>query len=147
MKRFFLSFAFLLGACLATPAPPTPTNIPPQILIAEQNPYAPALDDVKFARTEIVLTSVNLFQQVEDGRVKVVFNGSMPGNCNALRVKINPPDLQYNIRIEAYSVSDPAQKCERVFQQFEAGVLLGAYSPGRYFIWVNGQFIGDFLAY
>jgi hypothetical protein len=46
-----------------------------------------------------------------------------------------------------YSLMNPDINCDNVFQQFEADVLLGVYSPGRYTVWINNGLIGDFIIY
>ncbi len=132
----------------ATPQP-TLTPVAPQVISAEENPYAPQIGDEKKILAGVIVTAVNLSERVElnPARVQVNFLGSMPSVCNELRLQVNPPDMEYRIVIEAYSLSDPNINCENVFQQFETNILLGVYSPGRYFIWVNDEYIGDFILY
>jgi len=64
-----------------------------------------------------------------------------------LRMEIDAPDIKREVHIKAYSVSKPAVKCDNVFQQFEAHVLLGVYSTGVYTLWINDGFAGDFTMY
>jgi len=142
--------AFLLSACLAVSTPEaTSTPGTPLVIMVEQNPYAPKPRDDRLDRTGIILTSINLTERtdLDPARVEIDFLGSMPGVCNELRMQINPPDEEYRIYIETYSAADPNIKCENVFQQFEASILLGIYSPGRYSVWVNDEFVGDFISY
>jgi len=150
MKRFALLFVFFLGACLPQPTPePTRAVSAPRILSVEDNPYAPKIEDVQMIRAGILLTAIQLSERtdLDPSRIQVNFLGSMPSVCNELRMEVNPPDAEYRIHIEAYSLTDPNLKCENVFQQFETDILLGVYSPGRYTIWVNGNFVGDFVSY
>jgi subtilisin-like proprotein convertase family protein len=71
----------------------------------------------------------------------------MPSVCSELRIKVNPPNIEYQISIEIYSVADPKLNCENVFQQVDTTVLLGAYSAGQYTIWVNDSYVGDMVSY
>ncbi len=147
--RIFIS-TFLLSACLTIPTPtPTETTFTPYIITKEENLYAPKPEDDQLNRTEVILTSINLSERANftPTRVEINFLGSMPSVCNELRAEIKAPDNQYRIFIEAYSVKDPKIKCENVFQQFEADILLGEYSSGKYSVWVNNEFIGDFISY
>jgi hypothetical protein len=57
------------------------------------------------------------------------------------------PDDQYQINIIAYTIVKPGPKCEQVLQQFEASILLGVYTPGRYLVLINGGPVGDFVVY
>jgi hypothetical protein len=150
MKRLVFVLAFLISACFAPAASqPTSTASVPFIFAAEENPHAPKPDDDRLSRVDVILTSVNLSERTDltPVRVQVNLSGSMPGACNEFRAKVNPPDKEYHIYIEAYSVTDPAVKCQDVFQQFETNILLGVYSPGRYFTWVNDVYVGDFVVY
>ena len=71
----------------------------------------------------------------------------MPSVCNELRVNINPPDEEFNLYIDVYSLINPDVQCDNVFQQFETSILLGTYSPGRYAVWINDVLMGDFVSY
>jgi hypothetical protein len=65
-------------------------------------------------------------------------------------VNINPPDEEFNVFVEVYSLIDPSVKCDSAFQHFqlfETSILLGTYSPGRYSVWVNEALVGDFVSY
>ena len=150
MKRLAFLLAFLLTGCLALPtAEPTVTASPPQILSSEENPYLPKIEDVGMIRAGVVLTAIQLSERVDldPTRVQIHFLGSMPSTCNELRLVVKPPDVKYRVYIEAYSMTNPGAKCESVFQQFETDILLGVYSPGRYTIWVNDTYVGDFSSY
>lgn len=154
MKKIaLLYFAFLLAGCLAQPAPvptpiPTATESAPFIIKQEENPYVPRPEDTGKRRVEVILTTTNLFERSDltplQNELRIF--GSMPSTCGDLRVIINPPNNTYQILVEVYSVVDPILKCENVFQQFEAVVLLGIYSAGRFTIWVNDVYAGDFVS-
>lgn len=151
MKRVLLLILILLSsACLPIPdAEPTPTTSLPYRILPEENPYTPRQEDVNLSRAGVTITSINLSERFDltPSRVTVAFLGYMPGVCNELRIDVKPPDESRRILIEAYSLADSDHGCEKVFQQFEAHILLGVYSPGRYTIWVNEILIGDFVTY
>jgi len=150
MKRLILLFLILtISACVAQPVPAiAPTENLPFIIKQEDNSYAPPTDDTGKQRGEVILTSINLSERFDlapiQNELRVL--GSMPGTCSELRIVINPPNETYQIHVEVYSVVDPILKCENVFQQFDATILLGLYSAGRYTIWVNDAYIGDFVS-
>ncbi len=151
MRRIaFLCLAFICTACTATPTPePTATAEGPIILVAEENPYAPEPGDTGLHRAGVILTSIDLSDRTDlsPARVGLNFLGSLPSICNELRVEMSRPNSQYQIFIEVYSMVNLNQNCENVFQQFEAGILFGVYSPGRYTVWINKGYVGDFIVY
>ena len=152
MKRiFFLLFSPILVSCAALqPATTsTPTTPLPLVLKSEENPYAPKLEDVSLKQEEITLTSTSLSERYDLTPIRAELHvlGSIPSVCSELRIKVNPPNEQYQIRIEAYSVANLKQNCENVFQQFEVVLLLGEYSPGQYTVWVNDNLAGSMASY
>lgn len=151
MRRVYLILlAFVLSACLAAPiAEPTATVIPPRQLTADENPYAPKVEDASLQQAGVTLTSVNLSERYDltPRRVAIYFLGYMPSVCNELRIHVAPPDNEARIFIEVYSLMDPGVTCDRVFQQFEVTILLGTYTNGRYTVWVNNEPVGDFVVY
>jgi hypothetical protein len=149
-KTLFLFLGILLSACIVQPTPEsTPTNSIPFVITAADNPYAPGPEDIKMQTGGVVLTSLDLAEQIENSpvRVKLNLSGSLPRVCDELRVEISSPNEQYQVFVNVYSLLDPNVKCENVFQQFEAAVLLGVYSAGRYTVWVNNELVGDFVSY
>ncbi len=146
---FALAATLTLSACLSLPgAPPTESPASPQILRAEENPHAPQFNDFEKNRAGAQITSATLSMRTEldPPRAQVDLWGSVPSPCSELRLNVLPPDAQYRIRIEAYSLKDPRLRCENFLRQFQTSLLLGVYSPGRYFVWVNDLYIGDFVA-
>ena len=97
----------------------------------------------------VVLTSLDLAEQADSVpvRVNLILLGSLPRTCDELRIDVAHPDEQYRIVVKVYSLVGTNVKCENVFQQFEAAVLLGVYSAGRYNVWVNNELVGDFVSY
>ena len=144
-----LGWAFLLGACLAQPAPaPAPTAAVPSLIREGEDPYAPQITDAGRRRDQVVLASSDLSERTDLTPVQNELHilGSMPNTCGQLRVRVSPPDGTGQIMVEVYSLTDTNMKCINVFQQFDVTILLGVYSAGRYTVWVNGTYVGDFLS-
>lgn len=140
----------LVTGCMPTPAvEPTPTAAPPYRITPNENPFEPKLEDVSRQIATVNISSVVFSEQYEftPPRAAIRFIGSMPSVCNELRIDISEPDEEYNVFIEVYSLINPDIQCDNVFQQFEASILMGTYSPGRYSVWVNGALAGDFVSY
>jgi hypothetical protein len=147
--HFFL-MAVLLNACVAPPtAEPTPTAAPPYRITPDENPYEPKLEDVGKQVASVTITSVDLAEiyDYSPPRTALGLIGYMPSVCNELRVEISPPDENFNVFVQVYSLVNPTIQCDNVFQQFEVRILLGTYSSGRYYIWVNDSLVGDFVSY
>ena len=148
--NIFIFLGLLLSACITSPTPvPTVTASEPFVLKSADNPYAPKAEDANLQIGGVELTSLNLSEQVENTpvRVELRFTGSLPRACNELRIDVGTPNDEYQILVTVYSLVDIKIECENVFQQFEASVLLGVYSAGRYTVWVNGSLVGDFVTY
>ena len=151
MKRIvFLLLILVLSACAAQPIQtPTPTAVAPFVLKQEENPYAPKTEDLSLKQDEVSLTSVNLSERFDltPMRAELHVLGSMPSVCSELRIKIDPPNDKYQVRIEIYSVAKPKLNCDNVFQQVDTTILLGVYSAGQYTVWVNDSYIGSMVSY
>ena len=151
MKRtLFLLLILITSACAAKPTPePTPTASAPYVLKQEENPYAPKPEDLSLKQDGVILTSTSLSERFDLTPIRAELHvlGSMPSVCSELRIKVNPPNIKYQISIEIYSVADSKLKCENVFQQVDTTILLGAYSAGQYSVWVNESFVGSIASY
>ncbi len=151
MRHYFLFFLiFVLSACITQPiSSPTATESSPLVLTQEENPYAPKAEDEGLIKAGVVLVSLDLSETADSTpvRTKLTILGSMPSVCNELRIKVDPPNQAYEVRIEIYSVENPKVNCDNAFQQFETNILLGKYSAGEYSVWVNSSFVGNIVAY
>jgi hypothetical protein len=149
-QTIYLLLILILSACVAQPAQePTPTISIPFVLQQEENPYAPRTGDLSLKQDGITLTSLSLSERYDLSPLRAELHvlGSMPSVCSELRIKVNPPDIEYQISIEVYSVADLKLNCENVFQQVQASILLGVYSAGQYTVWVNDGYVGDIVSY
>lgn len=150
MRKIACVFLLFLSGCLAAPTPePTPTPAPPAVLVSADNPYIPQPEDANLTKAEVIVSSTSLIERFDltPTRVEVDVTGSLSTTCNQLRMEVGLPDAQYQINIKLYSVVKSGAKCEQVLQQFEASVLLGVYSNGRYTVFINGGRLGDFVVY
>jgi hypothetical protein len=151
MKQTVLLFlTLILSACAAQPTQEvSPTISPPFVITREENPYEPKVEDVSMKQDGVILTSLGLSERFDLTPIRPQLHilGSMPSVCSELRIKVNPPNNNYQINIEIYSVASPRLNCENVFQQVDTTILLGIYSAGQYTIWVNDEFVGSMVSY
>lgn len=128
---------------------PTPTVALPYRITPDENIYLPKLEDVSLQIAGVTITSVSLSESYEYSPPRAILNilGYMPSVCNELRINILPPDENYRVFVEVYSLINTDINCDNVFQQFEANILLGYYSTGRYTVWINESLAGDFVSY
>ena len=128
----------------AYPAPSTSAGSAPVI-----NEYAPAAGDKSMDRgnafVEIDSSSVVLLES-DPMQVKLHLKGSLPNPCYQLRVDPSQPDDQKHIQVEVYSVVKPGEMCTEVLQGFDVEIPLGSFSAGHYFIYINGELLGEFDA-
>ena len=151
MKPIIFIVTFLtLAACVAIPTQePTATTATPLIIQVEENPYRPQPKDVSFTLAGAIINSTGLVERfdLDPFRVELSISGSVPSVCNELRINVAPPNANFQIMIEVYSLVNKDINCDNVFQQFEANLLLGVYSNGRYTVCVNDGYAGDFITY
>lgn len=150
MKKFYLLIFIFMSACSVIPTvEPTATSSLPYRITPDENIYAPRPEDLGKQTAGVTITSVSLAEKYEytPPRAMLSILGYMPSVCNELRIDISPPDENYRVFIEVYSLINTNINCENVFQQFEANILMGNYSTGRYTIWINGALAGDFVSY
>jgi hypothetical protein len=151
MKRFIFILSFLiLAACSAVSTQePTAAAVKPIIIQVEENPYRPQPEDVSLTLAGAIINNTGLVERfdLDPFRVELSISGSVPSVCNELRINVEPPNANFQIMVEVYSLINKDVDCDNVFQQFEANLLLGVYSNGRYTVWVNDGYAGDFITY
>ncbi len=109
--------------------------------------YEPQPGDKNFARDLVYLDLANshiVFSLTDPGQVSVMLQGNLPEACHKLRVVVSPPDASLGIRIEAYSVVDPASTCLAALEPFSASIPLGPFTSGKYSVVVNDEPLGEF---
>jgi hypothetical protein len=144
---------FLLFACAplpqATPGPDSPvTGRPGDGSSTKEpniNPFAPRSGDEKLSRGEVYVKEASLvIRESYPPQISLSISGDLPTPCHELRVKINAPDQENKIMVEAYSIVDPNQVCIQVLESFQESIDLGTFPPGHYSLWVNGKLAGEF---
>ncbi len=165
MKR--LIFALLALSLLAACAPTQmPTQTPPDTVVTsppvDSNPppadttspagglppiYAPRPGDENLARAEVIVDSTDL-TSMESFPVQfaILLKGNLPTPCHELRVAVNPPDTDNQIKLEVYAVADPNAVCVQMVQPFEQNVYLGSFPAGQYSVWVNGKQVAELVS-
>jgi hypothetical protein len=111
------------------PAPEIPGQIP---VDAEQR------GNVFLDSTEIVLMESYPVQ------VKLYVVGNLPTPCHELRTDVLPPDEENKIHVDIYSLTSPDAVCSQVLEPFDAEILLGDFTEGKYTVIVNDVDIGEF---
>ncbi|KXK14634.1 MAG: hypothetical protein UZ14_CFX002001059 [Chloroflexi bacterium OLB14] len=150
MKKSLLLFFVFISACSVIPTPkPTASAILPYRITPDENIYASRPDDLGKQIAGAMITAVSLSEKFEFTPLRAMLNilGYMPSVCNELRIDVSAPDENYRIFVEVYSLINKDINCDNVFQQFEANILFGYYSTGRYTVWVNNALAGDFVSY
>lgn len=146
----FILPILIMTSCLAVPTPPAAaTAARPVRIMVEENPYRPQPKDAGMKLASALVNNTGLIERfdLDPFRVELKITGSLPSVCNELRIDVAPPNDSYRVVVEVYSLINPDVQCDNVFQQFEASLLLGVYSNGRYTVWVNDGFAGDFITY
>ncbi len=132
-----------------------PTNLTPVMVEPpEQTAPKPINSEHLPQREDSNLTRGNVFIDHSDLlimesypiQVALELQGSLPTPCNQLRVIAKPPDEQNQIKVDVYSVIDPAKACVQVLEPFETNIGLGSFPTGHYSVWVNGELVGEFDA-
>lgn len=109
--------------------------------------YAPKPEDAKLQKGMVfpnLQDSGILLQESFPVQVILVLSGDLPTPCHQLRVKASPPDSENRIQVEAYTVVDPEMICTQVIKPFETQVALGSFKSGKYTVYVNGEYLGEF---
>ena len=129
------------------PINPYPAQDDNQAVPSLESEYAPKPGDAKLERGLV-------FPNIEDSgiqlseslpvQVTLVLSGDLPTPCHELRIKVSEPDSENQIQVEAYSVVDPNMICTQVIKPFEAQVALGSFGSGKYTVYLNGEYLGEF---
>jgi hypothetical protein len=84
-----------------------------------------------------------LVQESAPAQYTLFLSGTLPTPCHQLRVNVFEPNDKDQIKVEVYSLVDPAEICIQVLEPFEVNVPLGTYSSGTYELLVNDQLVGE----
>ena len=72
--------------------------------------------------------------------------GSLPTPCHQLRLVVDEPDVQKQVKVSIYSLVDPNTVCAQVLEPFEVNIPLGSFPSGTYAILVNDEKVGEVSA-
>jgi hypothetical protein len=128
----------------AYPQPNLPGTSSPTI---PASGYEPQPGDNNLKRDQVFLDLANsqvATKNAEPGQGHVTLQGNLPDPCHSLRVVVSPPDENYVINLDVYSVVDPSTACNTVLKPFTADIPLGSYSSGQYTVMVNGEKLGKY---
>jgi len=160
MGIFFLMMtAVLLAACGRGEMvpPPDPTRNPDTSVESPGvNPtqdsgesaglYDPQPGDDALQRGNVYLDQASvLLMESFPPQVGVNLVGNLPTPCHNLRIAIDEPDEDNNIRLDVYTVTPTDLVCAEVLKPFEANLNLGSYPAGQYTILVNENQIGEVI--
>jgi hypothetical protein len=135
-----------LSACALipdVPPEPTPTSPPPP------SGYEPKASDQQLSRDPVDIDYSKTSLLVRESfpvQVSVELAGNLSDPCHQLRVVVSPPNEQREINLDVYSLYNPGLACIMVIKPFEVNIPLGAFSPGHYTVFINGQLLGEFDA-
>lgn len=114
------------------------TEVPPR-------PFAPQADDAQLQRGNFYVEEASLIiRESFPPQIALQLKGNLPTPCNQLRVDVKEPDAENQIRVDAYSVSDPDRACVQVLAPVDEQIELGTFPSGHYTVWVNGEMVGEF---
>ncbi len=154
--RWLPILALIVSACTPSVAsPPTPSPAPfptatplPALPEGGQNPYAPREADYLMEQANVYLNTVDLLiKESAPPQIGLTLAGALPTPCHQLRVDVPAPTAEGKIFIEVYSLYKSGQVCVQVLKDFDATIELGVYPPGRYQVYINGEYLGDFSSY
>jgi len=126
-------------AVTSPPADNMSTNEPPS------DPFSPQPGDSNLRRGNVFINESDIvIRESFPPQISLHLSGDLPTPCHQLRVKINEPDPENRIEVEAYSVLDSDRACIQVLEPFEENLDLGTFATGHYTVWLNGEMIGEF---
>ena len=111
------------------------------------NSYSPGKGDESMQRGAVYIDSTDILT-LESFPLQFQLNvkGSLPTPCHQLRVVIDQPNQQKEIRISIYSLVDPNTVCTQVLKPFEVNIPLGSFPSGKYTVFVNDENVGEIMA-
>jgi hypothetical protein len=131
----------LLSACQSPKSAPS-SNTQPRVKTVVLNPYSPKPADSKLTRGSVEIQHAAIIGLAGKAASTLAIEGNLPTPCHELRLQIpDSPDARRVLRIEAWSVSDPAQMCAQMLQPFSAQIELPAKNE-EFTIMLNGQKVG-----
>jgi hypothetical protein len=112
-----------------------------------ESTYAPKPEDAKLEKGLIFTNIEDSGIQLSESfpvQVTLILSGDLPTPCHQLRVRLSEPDSENRIQVQVYSVVDPNMICTQVIKPFETQVALGSFESGKYTVYINGEYLGEF---
>lgn len=107
-------------------------------------PWEPKPSDVNLQKGDVFIEEEDLLVlESFPPQFRLLLKGTTPTPCHQLRVKVNQPSNDLQIRVEAYSLSKPDEICVQVLEQFEVNVPIQDLPAGTYAVIVNGNPVGE----
>jgi hypothetical protein len=157
IKLLLLATALWMASCSPALEPvPDPSPLPPDSPVTSPpegeptaepsaDPFAPQPGDDNFSRGIVFIQEMNLLiRESFPPQIALTLSGELPTPCHQLRVKVNEPDTENRIDIEAYTIVNPDLACIQVVEPFNASIELGTFPSGHYSVWVNEELAGEF---
>lgn len=141
--KIFGRILFILAVVVLTACGP---KVAAAIIVQADNPYAPQAGDGNLVYGEITVDSSSLFLvQSQPPQLMVNFSYFQPTACHQLRVEISGPDDKNQISLKAYAVVEKDKPCTlmALATPLPASLTLGSLPGGHYFVFLNGNQIGE----
>ncbi len=125
------------------------TSADPGSLSGGNNPYAPQAGDSSMLRGDIRIDSASIhLAESNPPQLTLDLAYFQPTPCFQLRVEPAQPDVQNEIKISAYAVTEKDKACTlmALATPLHASLDLGKVSKGTYSVWLNGKEIGTFTS-
>ena len=150
-----LSLLFLTACQRFNPVetPPSPPNPDDQSVTSPPgtevpiNPYAPGKGDESMQRGVVFIDSTDILTlESFPLQFQLHVKGSLPTPCHQLRLVVDEPDVQKQVKVSIYSLVDPNTVCAQVLEPFVVNITLGSFPSGTYAIIVNDEKVGEVSA-
>jgi len=157
-RKLILSAVVLLGLLLSacSAAQPGPPTRPPEPVQAE-TPLPDQPVGSSPSSTPVPTTGGGLRQgpiyvdelelvmmESYPVQVRLILRGSLPNPCSSFAWEVEEPDSQGRIVVQAYSLQEADLACIQVLEPLEESIPLGAFTQGKFSVWLNGERVAEF---
>jgi hypothetical protein len=106
--------------------------------------WLPQPGDENLKRSQVFIDSAQILSKESyPVQYTIEIQGSLPTPCHLIRAVIPQPEAQSSIRVEIYSLVDPAKICIQVLESFHIALPIPTLPSGTYSIWINDIQIGE----
>ena len=124
-----------------------PKTVAEAFVFEGNNPYAPQAGDGDLIYGDITMDSSAVFlMESQPPQMMVNFSYFQPTPCHQLRVEVSGPDDKNQINLKAYVLAEKDVPCTltALATPLPASLSLGSLPSGHYFVFLNGNQIGEF---